>query len=124
MTHSMQTITTTNVTKNDFPLLLSERAQTMAHRAIMAENDDSFFLRVSVRGGGCSGLKYSLDIDNKLGRFDVVSQFGDIKVCSDVFSLHYLANTTVDYQETLEGAGFKFDNPSAKTTCGCGNSFS
>jgi iron-sulfur cluster assembly protein len=117
-------ITTTNLSPSDFPLLLTERAQSMAYRAIMAENDDAFFLRVSVKGGGCSGLKYNLDIDDKLGRFDVLCSMGDIKVCSDIFSLQYLANTSIDYQETLEGAGFKFNNPNAKTTCGCGSSFS
>ncbi|USN51945.1 MAG: iron-sulfur cluster assembly accessory protein [Myxococcales bacterium] len=109
----------------EFPIIITEKAKAMAERATKAEGDnEKLFLRISVRGGGCAGLQYNLDIDDQSSHFDVWSQFGELKIASDVFSLRYLANTTVDYQETLEGAGFKFDNPNARRTCGCGSSFS
>lgn len=107
-----------------FPIIISEKAQSMALRATKAEGTDDLFLRISVKGGGCAGLQYNLDIDDRASTFDIVCRFGDLKVAVDIFSLHYLENTTIDYQETLEGAGFKFDNPNARKTCGCGSSFS
>lgn len=107
-----------------FPLLISDKAQSMALRATKAEEDANLFLRVSIKGGGCAGLQYNLDIDDKPSKFDVTCNIGELKVAVDRFSLHYLANTTIDYQETLEGAGFKFNNPNARKTCGCGSSFS
>lgn len=107
-----------------FPLVLTEKAQSMALRATKAEGTDDLFLRISIKGGGCAGLQYNLDIDDKPAQFDVVCHFGDLKVAVDIFSLHYLANTTIDYQENLDGAGFKFENPNARKTCGCGSSFS
>lgn len=108
----------------DFPVIITERAQEMAQRATKAENNDEFFLRVSIKGGGCAGLQYNLDIDDKRSPFDVLCHFNGLAVAIDLFSLHYLSNTTIDYQETLEGAGFKFNNPNARKTCGCGSSFS
>jgi iron-sulfur cluster assembly accessory protein len=80
-------------------------------------------LRISIRGGGCAGLQYNLDIDDKPSKFDVLCHYGDLKLAVDIFSLHYLTNTAIDYQENLEGAGFKFNNPNARKTCGCGSSF-
>lgn len=109
---------------DQFPLVISEKAQTMAMRATKAEPEEHLFLRVSIKGGGCAGLKYNLDIDDKPSKFDVYCYYGDLKVAVDIFSLHYLANTTIDYQESLEGAGFKFNNPNARKSCGCGSSFS
>ena len=116
-------ISSCELTADQFPIILSEKAQAMALRATKAEDSASPFLRVSIKGGGCAGLKYNLDIDDKPSKFDVVCKLGDLTVAVDRFSLHYLANTTIDYQETLEGAGFKFDNPNARKTCGCGSSF-
>lgn len=112
------------ISPTDFPVILTEKAAMMAQRATSAEGDGNFFLRVSIKGGGCAGLQYNLDIDDKSSPFDVKCHFGDLDVAVDIFSLHYLANTTIDYQENLEGAGFKFSNPNARKTCGCGSSFS
>lgn len=108
---------------SDFPIILTERAIEMAKRATKEEGQDSLFLRISVKGGGCAGLKYNLDIDENMSNFDIKSMIGDLAVVSDIFSLQYLNGTTVDYEETLDGAGFKFNNPKAKRTCGCGSSF-
>jgi len=81
-------------------------------------------LRVGVVGGGCSGFSYSMQFENGAGAMDKIFEFGDLKVYIDATSLMYLQGATVDYVESLEGAGFKFENPNVKSTCGCGSSFS
>jgi iron-sulfur cluster assembly accessory protein len=81
-------------------------------------------LRVGVVGGGCSGFSYSMAFENAAGLMDKTFDFDGLKVYVDATSLTYLTGCTVDYLETLEGAGFKFDNPQVKSTCGCGSSFS
>jgi iron-sulfur cluster insertion protein len=81
-------------------------------------------LRIGVVGGGCSGFQYSMSFENAAGMMDKVVRFDDLKVFVDATSAMYLNGCTVDYVETLEAAGFKFDNPQVKSTCGCGSSFS
>lgn len=94
-------------------------------REIMATQDPlPAGLRIGVVGGGCSGFQYSMSFENQSGMMDKVYKFDDLKVFVDATSLMYLKGCVVDYVETLEAAGFKFDNPSVKSTCGCGSSFS
>ena len=81
-------------------------------------------LRLSVVGGGCSGFQYSMSFENQAGMMDKVFNFDGLKVFVDATSLMYLNGCVVDYVETLEAAGFKFENPNTKSTCGCGSSFS
>jgi iron-sulfur cluster assembly accessory protein len=81
-------------------------------------------LRVSVVGGGCSGFSYQMNFENESNGIDKVFDFEGLQVFVDQASLMYLDGTKIDYVETLEGAGFKFENPNVKTTCGCGSSFS
>lgn len=81
-------------------------------------------LRVSVVGGGCSGFSYQMNFENQTNGIDKVYEFEGLKVFIDAASLMYLKGTRIDYVETLEGSGFKFENPNVKTTCGCGSSFS
>jgi iron-sulfur cluster assembly accessory protein len=81
-------------------------------------------LRIGVVGGGCSGFQYSMSFENASGMMDKVVTFEDLKVFVDATSAMYLNGCTVDYVETLEAAGFKFENPQVKSTCGCGSSFS
>jgi len=81
-------------------------------------------LRIGVVGGGCSGFQYSMSFENQAGMMDKVIKFDDLKVFVDATSAMYLVNCTVDYVETLEAAGFKFENAAVKSTCGCGSSFS
>lgn len=81
-------------------------------------------LRISVVGGGCSGFSYSMAFENKPGMLDKTYDFEGLKVFVDQASLLYLEGAEVDYVETLEGSGFKFNNPNVKSTCGCGSSFS
>jgi iron-sulfur cluster assembly protein len=81
-------------------------------------------LRISVVGGGCSGFSYSMAFENAAGMLDKTYDFEGLKVFIDQASMLYLDGAEVDYVETLEGAGFKFNNPNVKSTCGCGSSFS
>jgi iron-sulfur cluster assembly protein len=86
-------------------------------------DDPSYFLRVSVVGGGCSGLSYKMDFDNELKPTDQVFEHNGIKVVTDLKSFLYLVNTTLEFSDGLNGKGFYFNNPNASRTCGCGESF-
>jgi iron-sulfur cluster assembly protein len=81
------------------------------------------FIRVSVVGGGCSGLSYKLDFDNQSKPMDQVFEDNGIKVVTDLKSFLYLVNTTLEFSDGLNGKGFYFNNPNATRTCGCGESF-
>lgn len=80
-------------------------------------------LRVAVTGGGCSGFQYELNFDDRK-EGDTEVAFGGLNVYIDEISLPYIAGTTLDFVEGLHGAGFRFENPRASRTCGCGSSFS
>jgi iron-sulfur cluster assembly protein len=82
-----------------------------------------YFIRVSVVGGGCSGLSYKLDFDNQSKPTDQVFEDNGVKVVTDLKSFLYLVNTTLEFSEGLNGKGFYFNNPNASRTCGCGESF-
>src|SRR4026207_1522550 len=86
-------------------------------------NNPSYFLRVGVVGGGCSGLSYKLDFDNEQKPMDQVFEDNGVKVVTDLKSFLYLVNTTLDFSDGLNGKGFYFSNPNASRTCGCGESF-
>jgi len=81
-------------------------------------------LRVAVVGGGCSGFSYHMAFENQVNGTENVYEFDGLKVLIDQMSEMYLEGVEIDYIETLEGAGFKFNNPNVKSTCGCGSSFS
>ena len=85
--------------------------------------DPSYFVRVGVVGGGCSGLSYKLDFDNETKPMDQVFEDNNIKIVTDLKSFLYLVNTTLDFSDGLNGKGFYFSNPNASRTCGCGESF-
>jgi iron-sulfur cluster assembly protein len=85
--------------------------------------DPSYFLRVSVVGGGCSGLSYKLDFDNETKPMDQVFEDNGVKVVTDLKSFLYLVNTELQFSDGLNGKGFYFENPNASRTCGCGDSF-
>jgi iron-sulfur cluster assembly accessory protein len=80
-------------------------------------------LRIAVVGGGCSGFSYAMAFENTPNVLDKTYQFDGLKVFVDQASMLYLDGASVDYVETLEGSGFKFENPNVRTTCGCGSSF-
>lgn len=85
---------------------------------------DDYFVRVSVVGGGCSGLSYKMDFDNELQPTDQVFEDKGVKVVTDLKSFLYLFDTMLDFSRGLDGKGFHFINPNASRTCGCGESFS
>lgn len=95
-------------------------------KKIMRDNNlspESHALRVGVRGGGCSGLSYSLAFDDKKRENDQEIELMGIKLVIDPKSLFYLGGTTLDFSDGLQGRGFVFNNPNATRTCGCGSSF-
>jgi iron-sulfur cluster assembly accessory protein len=117
------TVAPAQETEKKAPLTLTDTAIVKV-REIMATQDPlPAGLRIGVVGGGCSGFQYSMAFENQAGMMDKVFSFDDLKVFVDATSLMYLNGCTVDYVETLEAAGFKFENPQVKSTCGCGSSF-
>jgi iron-sulfur cluster assembly protein len=84
---------------------------------------EGYQIRVAVKGGGCSGLMYELDFDNEHRDTDRVFEDRGIRIAVDKKSLLYLAGTTLDFSDGLNGKGFQFVNPNASRTCGCGESF-
>ncbi len=119
----MATTTTPNVTKTA-PINLTPKAIAKVKEIMGQQNPAPAGLRVGVVGGGCSGFSYSMSFENAAGLMDKSYDFDGLKVFVDATSLMYLNGCMVDYVETLEGAGFKFENPNVKSTCGCGSSFS
>ena len=119
----MATTTAPNVQPTTAPVL-TPSAIAKVKEIMAAQNPVPSGLRLSVVGGGCSGFQYSMAFENQAGMMDKVFSFEDLKVFVDATSLMYLNGCIVDYVETLEAAGFKFENPQVKSTCGCGSSFS
>ena len=118
------TVNPAQETEKKAPLILTPQA-TAKVREIMATQDPiPSGLRIGVVGGGCSGFQYSMSFENQSGMMDKVFTFDGLKVFVDATSAMYLNNCVVDYVETLEAAGFKFENAAVKSTCGCGSSFS
>jgi iron-sulfur cluster insertion protein len=116
--------TTPNVESPKTPVSLTPTAVSKVKEIMSQQDPVPAGLRIGVVGGGCSGFSYSMSFENAQGVMDKVYTFGDIKVFVDATSVMYLDGCVVDYVETLEAAGFKFENPNVKSTCGCGSSFS
>ena len=93
-------------------------------RELMQEEPDTIGLRVYVKGGGCHGYQYGMSFESKMSDDDTVIEKGDVKVIMDSQSAPLLSSCEVDYVDALQGSGFAIKNPQAKTTCGCGSSFS
>jgi iron-sulfur cluster assembly accessory protein len=106
------------------PVALTAKAVEMVKEAMAAENLEGYALRVFIQGGGCSGFQYGLDFDKEPKATDFEFYYGDLRVLIDPVSAMHLEGTEVDYVMGTTGAGFKFNNPGAKSTCGCGSSFS
>ncbi len=103
---------------------LTETAVGKVREILEAQEPKPAGLRISVVGGGCSGFSYSMAFENAPGMLDKTYTYDGLKVFVDQASMLYLDGAEVDYVETLEGSGFKFNNPHVKSTCGCGSSFS
>jgi iron-sulfur cluster assembly accessory protein len=103
---------------------LTETAIVKVREILDTQEPKPVGLRIAVVGGGCSGFSYSMAFENSPGMLDKTYTFEGLKVFVDQASLLYLDGAQVDFVETLEGSGFKFNNPNVKSTCGCGSSFS
>lgn len=114
------------ISTNENSIYISDKARAKVAK-LMEEagvtNDKSYFLRVGVVGGGCSGLSYKLDFDNEVKPMDQVFENDGIKIVTDLKSFLYLVNTELDFSDGLNGKGFYFSNPNASRSCGCGESF-
>ena len=106
------------------PLLLSDSARKRIKALMAEESNPALKLRVYVTGGGCSGFQYGFTFDEKVQDGDSEIEKCGVKLLVDPMSIQYLRGAEIDYQEGLEGAQFVIKNPNAKTTCGCGSSFS
>lgn len=106
-------------------IFISDKAKEKVTRLLKEDGrGDDYFVRVSVVSGGCSGLSYKMDFDNMSKPTDQVFEDKGMKIVTDMKSILYLFNTTLDYSDGLDGKGFHFINPNASRTCACGESFS
>ncbi len=105
-------------------ITVSETAANKLNSLIKESEFKTPFVRVSVKGGGCSGLSYDLTLDNEQIPTDHLAEDKGIKILVDNKSFLYLFGTELDFSDGLNGKGFQFINPNASRTCGCGESFS
>ncbi len=105
-------------------LTLTESAQTAVDRFIQGAEEPVQGLRISVTGGGCSGMQYAMALEAEAKTEDTVVECGPVKVFVDPQSAPMLSGVIVDFLDSMEGSGFKFENPNATNSCGCGSSFS
>ena len=103
---------------------ISDSAKNRLIDILNQENEKKQFVRVGVESGGCSGLSYKLDFDDEKNDADELIENNGIKLLIDKKSVLYLAGTTLEFSDGLNGKGFVFNNPNANRTCGCGESFS
>ncbi|WP_457096826.1 iron-sulfur cluster insertion protein ErpA [Lysobacter sp. P5_B9] len=108
----------------DRPLQFTSAAAAKVRELIAEEGNAELKLRVYIQGGGCSGFQYGFEFDEQQGEDDLAVQTDGVTLLVDPLSLQYLMGAEVDYTESLHGAQFVIRNPNAKTTCGCGSSFS
>ena len=105
-------------------MTLTPTAEMKLRDLLQQRNIPNHGLRVFVAGGGCSGLQYGMAFESKMAEDDTVIEKGDVKVIMDSQSAPLLQGAEVDYVDSVQGSGFSIKNPQAKTTCGCGSSFS
>lgn len=104
---------------------VTERAAKEVARIIAEQKlPEGTALRVGVKGGGCSGFSYTLGFDDSVSEVDQISEAAGVRVVCDPKSFLYLNGTEIDFEDNLMGRGFKFGNPNAAKSCGCGESFS
>ena len=108
----------------DAQIFVSKKAVTRLKAVMSSEGKNGYYLRMSVDSGGCSGMNYKMDFDEKQNAYDKVFEQNGLKVICDLKSWLYLKNITIDYSDDMLNGGFKIENPNAERTCGCGTSFS
>lgn len=107
------------------PIILTKKAEEKVKEILSEQSEAYAGLRIQVVGGGCSGFQYRIGFDKSYSdQADAIFEFDGLKVFVDRTSLMYMEDAEVDYVEGLHGAGFKFSNPNATGSCGCGSSFS
>jgi len=105
-------------------IAITEKAATRIKAILKAEKKNGYALRLSVVGGGCSGMNYNIAFDDKKGEFDKIYKTKGVEIFCDLQSWLYLKGTTIDFSDDILSGGFKIENPNASRTCGCGTSFS
>jgi iron-sulfur cluster insertion protein len=118
------TATETVTETSEAPLLFTDAAARKVSELIAGEGNPNLMLRVFVQGGGCSGLQYGFEFDEQVQDGDTCVENQGVKLLIDPMSFQYLGGAEIDFRDNLDGAQFVIRNPSAKTTCGCGSSFS
>jgi len=108
----------------DEPLAFTDNAALKVSQLIAEEGNLSLNLRVFITGGGCSGFQYGFTFEDTISADDTIIEKNGVKLLVDPMSFQYLAGATIDYKDDLDGQRFVIRNPNAKTTCGCGSSFS
>jgi iron-sulfur cluster assembly protein/iron-sulfur cluster insertion protein len=124
----MSNVTTTSPSTDERvadPITLTSVAVEKVAELIAAEGAaEALSLRVAVKSGGCSGFNYDMYFDSEIAADDIVRTYGEVSVVVDPESAELLSGSTLDFTDSLQGAGFHITNPNATRTCGCGNSFS
>jgi iron-sulfur cluster insertion protein len=111
------------MTDDSSALVFTDSAAKKVGDLIKGEGNPNLMLRVYVQGGGCSGMQYGFEFDEQLQDGDTCVENQGVKLLVDPMSVQYLSGAEIDYREGLDGAQFVIRNPNAKTTCGCGSSF-
>ena len=105
-------------------ITLTKNAAKRVNAILNGEDKKGYALRVTVQGGGCSGMSYNLTFDNEQKKFDKIYESKGVKILCDFKSWVYVKGTEIDFSDDLLSGGFKLNNPNANKTCGCGTSFS
>jgi iron-sulfur cluster assembly protein len=105
-------------------IIVTQKAVKRLRAVMQADGKDGYFLRMSVEGGGCSGMTYNMDFEKSKKEFDKIFKSNGLTVLCDLKSWLYLKDVEIDYSDDLLNGGFKIKNPNAERTCGCGTSFS
>lgn len=104
-------------------LVITEKAASKIRDLIQAENNSNLALRIYITGGGCSGYRYGMALDENIYEDDLLVSMHGVRVVVDSFSASFLEGSTIDYVEDVMGSGFVINNPNVVSTCGCGHSF-
>jgi iron-sulfur cluster assembly protein len=124
LTQTKQTIKTKQAEFKKAQIIVTQKAVKRLKAVMQADGKKGFFLRMSVEGGGCSGMTYNMDFEKSKKEFDKVFKSNGLTILCDLKSWLYLKDVEIDYSDDLLNGGFKIKNPNAERTCGCGTSFS
>ena len=113
----------TSSSTSTFPVTITPKALAQVKRLVMKDGRPGVFLRLGVKGGGCSGMEYVMKLDTEPKSIDIRVEMDGVTIACDAKSASFLNGATFDYTGNLVGGGFKFENPNASRSCGCGTSF-